>query len=280
MTRLAAVLLLAAGAATLRAQLAKQAKPFEAQAVSHISYHVKDGAETVEIVNVAYDIGGVPGQSGFLVLRKTEKTTQVIGDMGMEGSVTMEAWPLGSELSKKPLYQVTATGTDARILEDEVWMVDRSTDPDVRWWSLYRLGTGQHLFDSYVEPLRLTVSRSDGNPRYAGLEVPPDDTSDARLKEAHVVGVLSYASGERVIREALITCDNPTRARDLRMYEDTERKVSVVDGAAGRAIRISFRSAYPSAANEVAISVPQVKDDLDVAHAQLPAGMHIAAWRR
>ena len=47
-----------------------------------------------------------------------------------------------------------------------------------------------------------------------------------------------------------------------------------------RRLKIAFSRNYPDAAATVEASIPLVKDDLDVAHAQVPAGMHIAAWRR
>jgi hypothetical protein len=52
--------------------------------------------------------------------------------------------------------------------------------------------------------------------RYAGLYVPPDDAKDARLRDKHAVAVLSYVSDGGLLREALLTCDDTTRAADLR----------------------------------------------------------------
>ena len=65
---------------------------------------------------------------------------------------------------------------------------------DLQWWSVLKLGTAQRLFDTYVPLLHFSISRETATERYIGLEVPPDDTRDGRLKEAHVVGVLEYAS--------------------------------------------------------------------------------------
>jgi hypothetical protein len=47
-----------------------------------------------------------------------------------------------------------------------------------------------------------------------------------------------------------------------------------------RRLKIAFSHNYPDAAATVEASIPVSKDDLDISHAQVPAGMHIAAWRR
>ena len=109
--------------------------------------------------------------------------------------------------------------------------------------------------------------------------MPPDDAPDARLKEPHVVGVLIYASAERVIREALITCDDPKRARLLRSYWDVTHAVSLVERPR-RTIRISFTPSYPIEPTVVEALVPLAGDDLDLARAQLAPGMHLRAWQR
>ena len=259
-------------------------KPFQSQAASSISYSGgKDGERTVEIANVTYELSGdsLPGRppDARLVLRTSTHSKQGVGDEGIESTVTLEAWPLGADLKQKPLYAVTAPGVGARI-EDLLWIVDRSLDGDVSWWSVYMLGTGRHLFDTYVEPLRFTVSRADGSGRYAGLEVPPDDATDPRLKEPHVVAVLTYASDEKVIREALITCADAARARQLRSYADTMRTLTLVERPGGRELRIAFEDSYPSPPRATAISIPILKDDLDLGHAELAPGLHAAVWRR
>ena len=55
-------------------------------------------------------------------------------------------------------------------------MADRGLE-EVAWWSVYRLGTGQHLFDTYVPVVSFSISREIMELRYVGLEVPPDDAS-------------------------------------------------------------------------------------------------------
>jgi hypothetical protein len=257
-----------------------QQTPVQAQSPSTISYSIKDKLATIEITNVEYEVAGqgIPGrpQDERLVLRKTTRTKQIVDEIGMEASTTVDAWPLGVDLKQKPIYSVKVEGVDARTLNNEILEISRGLE-EVEWWTVYKLGNGQRLFDTYTPLLQFSISREVQTLRYVGLEAPPDDTRDARLKAANVVAVLTYASAERVIREALITCDDPKQAALLRSYADSERKVTRESSGA---IRIAISQAYPSPANTVAIVIPVAKDDLDVVRAQAPARVHVAAWKR
>ena len=277
------------GAQVKRPEQKTARKPFEAQSSSSIKFGSKDGMETVEIQNVAYEVTStsIPGRPNDerLVLRKTIRSKYVVDDIGTDANVTLEAWPLGVDLKQKPLYSITYTGLDGQTVEQALFVGSRGTE-EVDWWSVYKLGNGQHLFDTYVPLLKFSISRAIQTERYVGLEVPPDDTSDARLKESHVIGVLTYASEDRVIREALLTSEDPKQAQLLRSYADMTREASVVEGPfqkgsePSRTIKIAFSQEYPSAPATIAAMIPVVKDDLDLAHAQLPARLHIAAWKR
>ena len=77
------------------------------------------------------------------------------------------------------------------------------------------------------------------------------------LKEPHV-GVLTYASAERVLREALITSDDAKQAQTLRSFADASRSVTLVDTPA-HALKISISQNYPSAPATVTIVVPIVR---------------------
>ncbi|MGH6962371.1 MAG: hypothetical protein ACREE7_17965, partial [Dongiaceae bacterium] len=166
--------------------------------------------------------------------------------------------------------------------DSAVLVFDRGTE-EVDWWSVYGLGTGAPLFDSHVPVLRFSLSREMQTLRYVGFDVPPDDAADPRLREPQVVGVLAYASVERVISRLLVTCSDTKRAAELRSYWDTERVLSLEgNGAAAKepaqTLHLRWSAVYPSAPEPVMASIPIVADDLDVAHAKLPACMALAAW--
>jgi hypothetical protein len=270
------------------------AKPVAAQGNSIFSYEVKDGQQVIAITNIAYDLVQpyVPGrkETVWLVLRITTQSKQVIDEIGMEGKVTVEAWPLGTDLTEKPRYSLSLEGAGVDTVHQSVLVFDRALE-EVQWWSVHALDSGAHLFDTYVRPVEFSISREFDTPRFVGLETPPDDTKDARLKDPHVVAVLSYASAERVLRETLLTCDDPKRAEQMRSYADETRTVDYVEGPVPpakdkaqaeptRTLKITFSQSYPSPPNPVSVLIPVAGDDLDLAHAKLPACMHATAWKR
>src|SRR5208282_353997 len=81
--------------------IAQTHQPFQAQSPASVAYSVnKDGQQTVEIANVAYEL------AGQLLLRMTTRTKQVIDEIGMEALTTVEAWPLGVDPKQKPIYSL------------------------------------------------------------------------------------------------------------------------------------------------------------------------------
>ena len=257
-----------------------QPKTFRAVGSSTVEYHpAADGSDTVEIRNVAYEVTGtqVPGRpdNERLLLRVTTQSKQVLGDIGVEATVTLDAWKFGDDPAGKPLYSTAVSGTEGHTLDNAIFVVARGLE-ETEWWSVYKLGSGAHLFDTYVPLASFSISRETVKTRYVGFEAPPDDTTDSRLKQPNVVGVLTYASEDRVIREALITCDDRAQAALLRSYADSTRTLTFAAGT----LRLIISENYPSAPNAVELRIPVRGDDLDLAHAQLPAKMRAAAWRR
>lgn len=246
-----------------------------ARSESTIVQKVEHGDSVVEIRNTGFEL------AGKLVLRKTVQSREVIGDKGLESEVTLAAWPLGSDLAKKkPLYEVKSAGTDARTRNGEIWILENAADPDVPVWSVYTLATGRRLFRSHVPPLEFGVSQADGTLRYAGIEVPPDDAEDPRLRSRNVVAVLSYSAADHVIRETILTCEDPARAAELRSYFDEERTLETTDRVGGRYLRVTFRGSYPNRPDEKVITIPITKSGLDLAHAAMPPGFHLSFWER
>jgi hypothetical protein len=254
--------------------------PLQAQTPSTFTYSTtKDGQKVIDIRNVRYGVSGegVPGlpPEQRLLLRISTRNRQVLDEIGVRATVLLEAWPLGTDPKQKPIYGTTITGTDAEIAEGAVWVVSRGLE-ETEWWTVLKLATTQRLFDTYVPLVHFSISRETLTERYAGLDVPPDDTRDTRLRDAHVIGVLEYASENELTHEALLTCDDAERARLLRSYADTSRTLT----GSLEGLTLSFSENYPSPPNTTTLTVPIVNDDLDLAHAKLPAGLHLAAFKR
>ena len=193
----------------------------------------------------------------------------------MEATTTVAAWPLGTDLTQRPAYSITVNGTDPKTLDNEVLVISRGLE-EVAWWSIYKVGSGEHLFDTYTPLVQFSTKRDERVLRYAGIQVAADDDTDARLRAPNVIAVLTYASSERVIREVLLTADAPQNARLLRSFADSTRTVEFANGR----IVVSISRNYPARASTVSIVMPLAADDLDLARTQLPAGIHAATWKR
>ena len=290
--------MLAQAAQTPKQQPAKKiiSRPLRAQSTSSVSSTpAADGSQLLAIRNVTYEVTGtgVPGLASDerLLLRKTTHSKETIGEIGVDAGILLEAWRFGDDLGQKPRYAISVSGTDGRTMDDAIFIATRGLE-EVDWWSVYRLGTGRHLFDTYVPLVSFSISKQFLTTRYVGLDVPSDDVSDSRLKQPNVVAVLIYASADRVLREALLTCDDTDQAALLRSYSDTTRSVSMVEGESvsatgksrprepSRTLKLSFSQNYLSPSNTKEFLIPLKGDDLDLAHAQLPARMQVSAWHR
>lgn len=287
----------------LSAQTSKQqptqkgpARPVQAQSSSSItSSTTADGSQIVEIRNVSFEVTGpaVPGRprDERLLLRKTTHSKETLGDIGVDANIVLEAWRFGDDLRQKRRYAITVSGSDGHTMDNAIFVASRGLE-EVDWWSVYKLGTGQHLFDTYVPLVSFSISKEFVTTRYVGLEVPPDDTPDERLRQPNVIAVLTYASEDRVLREALLTCDDTQQARLLRSYADVTRSLSMFEGPPApasqsakprepsRTLKLSFSQNYPSPANTKEVLIPLRGDDLDLLRTQLPAKMRASAWRR
>lgn len=250
---------------------------------SKVSLTSNGGEKALEINNVTYEVTGdsLPGrpQGERLLLRQTNSSKQVLGEVGQDATTALEAWPLGTDLNHKPLYNLKVSGSGGSIVDGQLFVANRRLE-EVEWWSVYRLGTGQHLFDTHVPLVTFSVGQDAVEPRYIGLEIPEDGS----LKSLNLVAVISYASAEQVKNDFLLTCDDVDRASQLRSYSDTSRTISVSASSTLQGdmlpleVRIAFRDNH---SQELAgFSIPIAADDLDFAHAQLPSGLHLAPCRR
>jgi len=269
-----------APAAALAAVLSAQ-NPFRAESTSSISFTAKGDERAIEIHNVAWQYSNtrVPGRppDQQLTLRTVTHSKDMVGDIPEPGLVTLDAWPFGVDPKQKPIYTVKIGGSEAKVVDNALWVINRGyTDMDL--WSIYKLGTGQHMFDTHAEMLRFSITPDVQTMRYAGLDVPADDVADARLKEPHVLAVVTYAAEDRIIRELLLTHTSPQRARELRSYADITQTLTLTEKPTRR-LRIGFKANERGAAT-VEVMVPIKGDDLDMAGAQLPPGFKAAAWKR
>ena len=141
----------------------KPPPPMQSQASSSITATKSpDGSEVVEIRNVSYEVTGtaVPGRPGDerLLLRKTTHSKETLGDIGSESTITLDAWRFGDDPRQRPLYSINISGSDGHTLDNAIFVASRGLE-EVDWLSIYKLGTGQHLFDTYVPLVSFSISK-------------------------------------------------------------------------------------------------------------------------
>jgi hypothetical protein len=252
---------------------------------------MQDDAPAVEIVNQTYaltgdHLSGRADKAERLVLRARIATTEVEGDKGVEGKVTVTAWVMGADLDGPPLYSIALSGVSAHAANNFL-VFERGTE-DAQWQSIYQLGTGKRLFDCAGTPVvfAIALDADRWSDRLAGLYLPPDDAADPRLKRPEIVGILTYAAPDSdagVLHELVITQDDHDQAAQLRSYwtgeEDWRLSVSPDPSQGGGAgepkMTIGF---FGTITAKLVIPIPG--DDFDLEHAELPAGFHLARWQR
>jgi len=65
----------------------------------------------------------------------------------------------------------------------------------------------------------------------------------------------------------------------LRSLADSTRALAAIERPS-RSITLSISQNYPSAPQTVTLTIPIVRDDLDLTHVQAPARLHVTAWKR
>ncbi len=248
--------------------------PYKDQSASTYTLTTKGPTKIVQISNVSYEL------TGKMVLRKTTKTKYTLDEIDVDAVTEVSAWPIGTPFNQKPTYTIREQGVDPTKIGDELIELSRGLE-DVQWWSEYSLASGAHLFDTYTLLQKFSIARDTLKMRFAGVEVPVDDIKDARLKDPKAVAIVTYSSPDKVIREALITADDPKQAVLLRSLADSEHRLETIEqDATVRSLRLTIRQNFPSPPNPVSITIPIANDDLDLAKAQAPAKLHVTAFKR
>jgi len=206
-----------------------------------------------------------------------------------QGHVRLDAFDSKTGTSDKALYTVEADGSDAHILADCLFQIDRGLE-DFEWWQINDLASGALLFETMAEPLIFATLDDDQirSGRAAGFYVPPDDEADKKLADAHVVGLLTLASDGKVTSRLLVTASDPEKAAALRSYWDERRYLSVVetgkDAALGPATAeqplskrpLSLEVSWPVAG--LALRLPIGPGGLKTEGATIPNGLQVTPF--
>lgn len=215
-------------------------------------------------INVGFRMAMVPvpgePRPRRLLLRLEVTDSDVFAAGRAEGRVRLDAWPLeGADDLKKPaLYTIVAPGRAAAVEEDGTLVVERGTRR-----SIYALGSGSWLYDA--ESAVSSFSLEGERRRVVAVSSAEDDMP------AGAVAVLTYATNQTVLKRVLLTASDPTRARLLRNSVGLSRAVARFEDATRRTLDLPLPAGT--------VRIPMNGDDLDLARAQMPAGLALAELR-
>ena len=208
---------------------------------------------------VAVVLPGDPRPQRLLV--RLEVDTNELGDATGDGRVRLDAWPIeaASDLRKAPVYTVVVPGRNANLDPEGMMVVERGNGRH----SAFSLSDGSWLYDADVA--------------VAGFPLDPEHRRFAALAQADddlplgAVAVLTLASPQRVIRRLLISADDAGRGRFLRGSVAMTRPVPRLEDGSHRVLEVPL----PAGTLRIAF----VGDDLDLATAEIPAGLKLTEMK-
>ncbi len=228
----------------------------------------QDGRLDGRMVNVSFQTMHVamPGdpRPRRLLLRLEVTNADVFASRPGEGRVRLDAWPLDAveDVRNAPLYTIVAPGRAATIADDGTVVVEYGVRR-----SVYALAGGQWLYDWESPPASFT---GEGERRRIVALASVEEDMPART-----IAVLTLATAQAALKRVLIVADDPTRARLLRSSVSMIRPVPRLDDATRRTIDLSLPAGL--------MRIPVAGDDLDLAKAQVPAGLaliELKPWGR
>lgn len=228
----------------------------------------KDGRLDGRMVNVSFQTMhvAVPGdpRPRRMLLRLEVTNADVFASRPGEGRVRLDAWPLdGVEDVRKPaLYTIVAPGRAATLADDGTLIVEHGARR-----SVHSLAGGQWLYD--WESVPASYAAEGDRRRIVALASVEEDMPP------RAIAVLTLATAQTVLKRVMIVADDSTRARLLRSSVGMIRPVPRLDDVNRRTIDLSLPAGL--------MRIPVVGDDLDLANAQIPAGLRLVelkAWGR
>jgi len=96
--------------------------------------------------------------------------------------------------------------------------------------------TEERLFESTVPVAPLALGGARYRRRVAAFVAKMDGNDDHGTWGENVIGLVSYAATDRVIRQVFVTSEDPTAARRLRSLDDEQTALAWVGGRTGAPI--------------------------------------------
>lgn len=229
-----------------------------------------------------------------LLLRLEARTTEVLGEKGIEGEVRLAALPLEAGSGAKPIFEAVEKGRNIAIDEDDLIAID--LDDCCHFERVYYSPwTGEALFQASAPPAWINIGREFRTRRVAAFRAATDDLVDAGTLPKTAVGIVTYAAVDRVIRQIVVEAPDEERARVLRSISDEHFVLSWIDGASGLPLpaEVAVPGAQPTlrllfVRAQVDVRIPlagddlrtdQIRDGVGLAFKPLPQVPLAGSWR-
>lgn len=230
------------------------------------------GGTTLAIGNVVHEltrtIVSPRGRMEQLLLRIESSSEETLDAPGITGKVRLSARPIDGVRETMPLYEVALDGRGARLDDSGLIAVDLD-DGAARSVRAYHLvATGERLFETAAGLAGTVFPGASYRWRYAAFLPITDDREELLAKQPKIIGIITYAAADRVIRQIAVEADSAERAVQLRSIWDEGHFLAWVPGEQ-QALSLRF---LPSG---VSLLLP-VKDD-DLQSGPAPAGITLRA---
>lgn len=232
----------------------------------------KSGETTLTISNVVHELTRMlvspRGRMEQILLRIESRSEETMDAPGITGKVRLSARPINGARETAVLYDLTLDGRSAR-LDDSGFIAVDLDDGAARSVRAYHLAsTGERLFETAAGLASIVIPGPSYRWRYAAFLPIMDDRSDLLSKQPNIIGVITYAAPDRVVRQIAVEAESAEKAAQLRSIWDEEHFLSWVPGDQPV---LSLRLA-PSG---LSLLLP-VKDD-DLQPGPAPAGIALRA---
>ncbi len=166
------------------------------------------------------------GKLEQLIVTIESRYRETIGEPGIFGEVRLTARPIDGAGPTPPLYDIRLKNRGAH-LDDHGFIVveldDGSTRP-IR--SYHAAATGERLFETAAGLAAVALPGPYQRLRFAAFMPVLDDRQDLLAPSPRMIGVLTYASRSRVIRQVAVEAETRERAAELRSIWDEDHALA------------------------------------------------------
>ncbi|MBF0168165.1 MAG: hypothetical protein HQL45_11100 [Alphaproteobacteria bacterium] len=241
---------------------------------------VRQAERRVHFVREGYRVG----QVRYLIIETEMNTLYMWGEKGTEGKVSVTAWRLqGASKNQEKAYAFTCDGIGINVQPDFI-TVEEDGDLAYSHTQTYFTKNGKFAFSAFGPPAEMILTPVGVvEERVAAFSPFSQRIPDENRTKA--IGVIAYATRDRLLAEALLVSNDESQARSLSMAADESQKLTWIDlltnQAPGRlgatrstnfdevAMRLRFHD------SKLDLFIPVTATDIDYARLKLPPGLSL-----